>query len=231
MAGGRTNHYWFDMNRDWLPVQLPESRSRIASFHRWLPISSPIITKWEPTPPFLSTGRTFQGSPSHSRNESATHRRNRTVSCEGLDSIGSLYFSGENYDDFYYGKGSTFPDINGSVGILFEQGSSRGHVQESENGLLTFPFTIRNQFTTAISTLEAARNMRQKLLDYQRDFYSKTHSEASGSKAKRSSSAMKKMHPKHTTSPKSSNNTRLKSMNRPGILPKKEKSLKKVIVI
>ena len=35
--GGRTNHYWFDMNRDWLPVQLPESRARIKSFHDWMP--------------------------------------------------------------------------------------------------------------------------------------------------------------------------------------------------
>ncbi len=72
-----------------------------------------------------------------------------------LDSIGSLYFTKEGYDDFYYGKGSTYPDINGSIGILFEQASSRGHAQETDNGLLTFPFTIRNQFTTALSTLEA----------------------------------------------------------------------------
>ena len=35
--GGRTNHYWFDMNRDWLPVQLPESRARINTFHSWMP--------------------------------------------------------------------------------------------------------------------------------------------------------------------------------------------------
>ena len=35
--GGRTNHYWFDMNRDWLPVQLPESRARIETYHKWLP--------------------------------------------------------------------------------------------------------------------------------------------------------------------------------------------------
>lgn len=35
--GGRTNHYWFDMNRDWLPVQLPESQARIETFHKWYP--------------------------------------------------------------------------------------------------------------------------------------------------------------------------------------------------
>ncbi|MCM4161957.1 zinc carboxypeptidase, partial [Antarcticibacterium sp. W02-3] len=51
------------------------------------------------------------------------------------------------------------------------QGSSRGHVQETNNGLLTFPFTIRNQFTTALSTLEAAVGMREKILNFQREFY------------------------------------------------------------
>ena len=77
----------------------------------------------------------------------------------------------ESFDDFYYGKGSTFPDINGSIGILFEQASSRGHAQETVNGVLTFPFTIRNQFTAALSTLKAANNMRVKILQYQQNFY------------------------------------------------------------
>ena len=43
-----------------------------------------------------------------------------------------MYFTKEGYDDFYYGKGSTYPDINGGIGILFEQASSRGHAQMTE---------------------------------------------------------------------------------------------------
>ncbi|MCW8982268.1 MAG: M14 family metallopeptidase, partial [Altibacter sp.] len=92
-------------------------------------------------------------------------------------------YTEESFDDFYYGKGSTFPDINGSIGILFEQASSRGHAQESDNGILTFPFTIRNQFTAALSTLEAAVAMRESLLDYQREFFSNARNEASGAGA------------------------------------------------
>ena len=84
----------------------------------------------------------------------------------------------EGYDDFYYGKGSTFPDINGGVGILFEQASSRGHAQESDNGILEFPFTIKNQFTAALSTWRATVEMREELLEYQRDFYKKALREA-----------------------------------------------------
>lgn len=52
--GGRTNHYWFDMNRDWLPVQLPESRARIKVFTHGNQTYLPITTRWEPIPLFSS---------------------------------------------------------------------------------------------------------------------------------------------------------------------------------
>ncbi|MBL4774121.1 MAG: hypothetical protein JKX98_11205, partial [Alcanivoracaceae bacterium] len=34
---GRTNHYWFDLNRDWLLLSQIESRARIKQFHKWQP--------------------------------------------------------------------------------------------------------------------------------------------------------------------------------------------------
>ncbi len=183
--GGRTNHYWFDMNRDWLPAQLPESRARIASFHKWYPN---ILTDHHE----MGTNSTFFFQPGEpSRVHPLTPKLNQeltkeigTYHAKALDKIGSLYYSEERYDDYYYGKGSTFPDVNGSIGILFEQGSSRGHIQESENGILTFPFTIRNQFTTAVSTVEAAKNMRVKILDYQKNYYATLRNEATRNRTK-----------------------------------------------
>lgn len=183
--GGRTNHYWFDMNRDWLPVQLPESRARIQTFHDWMPN---ILTDHHE----MGTNSTFFFQPGEpTRVHPLTPQINQELTAEigtyhakALDKIGSLYYSEEGYDDYYYGKGSTYPDVNGSIGILFEQGSSRGHVQESENGLLTFPFTIRNQFTTALSTIEAARNMREKILSYQKDYYRDLRTEAAKERTK-----------------------------------------------
>jgi hypothetical protein len=65
-----------------------------------------------------------------------------------FDKDGTLYFSGEGYDDFFMGKGSTYPDLYGCVGILFEQPSSRGIHQETQNGLLTFPTSISNRSGT-----------------------------------------------------------------------------------
>lgn len=180
--GGRTNHYWFDMNRDWLPVQLPESRARIETFHNWYPN---ILTDHHE----MGTNASFFFQPGiPSRTHPLTPSKNQELTgaiakfhADAFNKIGSFYYTEESFDDFYYGKGSTFPDINGSIGILFEQASSRGHAQESDNGVLTFPFTIRNQFTAALSTLEAAVNMRTELLNYQRTFFSNARNEgASG---------------------------------------------------
>jgi len=178
--GGRTNHYWFDMNRDWLPVQLPESRARIKSFHDWYPN---ILTDHHE----MGTNASFFFQPGiPSRTHPLTPQKNQDLTgaiakfhVKAFDKLGSFYYTEESFDDFYYGKGSTFPDINGAVGILFEQASSRGHAQESANGVLTFPFTIRNQFTAALSTLDAAVNMRAEMLNYQRDFFSNARKEAS----------------------------------------------------
>ena len=177
--GARTNHYWFDMNRDWLPVQLPESRARINTFHKWLPN---ILTDHHE----MGTNSTFFFQPGvPSRTHPLTSKLNQDITrkiskyhVEALDEIGSLYYSEERFDDFYYGKGSTFPDINGGIGILFEQASSRGHIQNSDNGILTFPFTIKNQLTAGLSTLDAALNMRNEILDYQYNFYKKSREEA-----------------------------------------------------
>ncbi|MEX2349346.1 MAG: M14 family zinc carboxypeptidase [Flavobacteriaceae bacterium] len=177
--GARTNHYWFDMNRDWLPSQFPESRARIETFHKWYPN---ILTDHHE----MGTNSTFFFQPGiPSRTHPLTPQQNQDLTgdiaqfhADALDKIGSFYYSKEDFDDFYYGKGSTFPDINGGIGILFEQASSRGHAQESDNGLLTFPFTIRNQFVTALSTLEAGVALRENILNYQRDFFNKARSEA-----------------------------------------------------
>ena len=170
--GGRTNHYWFDLNRDWLLVQHPESKGRIAKFHEWKPN---ILTDHHE----MGTNSTFFFQPGiPSRTHPLTPERNQLLTAsiaeyhaEELDKIQSLYYSKESFDDFYYGKGSTYPDVNGSVGILFEQASSRGHVQESIHGLLKFPFTIRNQFTAALSTIKATQAMREELLSHMREFY------------------------------------------------------------
>ena len=169
---GRTNHYWFDLNRDMLPNQLVETNAKVKTFTEWLPnILTDHHEMGTNSSFFFQPGVPERKNPLISDLNQALTREIGTYHEKALNSIGSLYYSEEDYDDFFFGKASTYPDANGSIGILFEQGSSRGHIQESVNGLLTFPFTIRNQLTAAFSTLEAAKNMRVKLLNYMKDFY------------------------------------------------------------
>ncbi|MBA4322530.1 MAG: zinc carboxypeptidase, partial [Odoribacter sp.] len=170
--GGRTNHYWFDLNRDYIMLQHPETVGRVAAFYKWRPN---INTDHHE----MGANATFFFQPGiQSRNNPLTPPENQELTAEigkfhekFLNSIGSLYYTEESFDDFYFGKGSAYPDIHGSVGILFEQAGVKGHLKETPGGLLTFPFAIRNQFTVSLSSMEAGLKMKDKLLESQRKFY------------------------------------------------------------
>lgn len=182
----RTNHYWFDLNRDWLLAQHPESQARLKQFHQWRPN---VLTDHHE----MGSNSTFFFQPGvPSRKNPLTPDRNVELTAalaehhaRALDALGSLYYSEESFDDFYYGKGSTYPDVHGAVGILFEQASSRGHVREGENGIdgrLRFPFTIRNQVAVSFSTLRGAQANRRQLLEYQQSFYAEALAEGRADK-------------------------------------------------
>jgi hypothetical protein len=172
---GRTNHYWFDLNRDWLLLTHPESRARINQFHQWRPH---VLTDFHE----MGTNSTYFFQPGiSSRKNPWTPLKNVELTAAlgdfhaaALDKDKQLYFTQESFDDFYYGKGSTYPDAHGSIGILFEQASSRGHLQDSENGKLKFSDTIQNQVTTSISTFTGALANKKAILDYQLDFAEQT---------------------------------------------------------
>lgn len=172
---GRTNHYWFDLNRDWLLLTHPESKARIASFHAWRPH---ILTDFHE----MGTHSTYFFQPGvPSRKNPLTGEENVELTntlgdfhAKALDNNQQLYFTQERFDDFYYGKGSTYPDVHGSVGILFEQASSRGHLQHSVNGLLSFPASIRNQVTTSFSTFDGAMANKEAFLNHHANFSAET---------------------------------------------------------
>ncbi len=167
--GGRGNHYWFDLNRDWMPLVHPESRARIESYYAWRPN---LLTDHHE----MGTNATFFFQPGvptrdHPLVPAGVLELTTKLAAfhgEALDRIGSLYYTREGFDDFYVGKGSSYPDITGGVGILFEQASSRGHAQESPRGTVTFPFAIRNQFVASLSSLRGAVALRSGFLRHQR---------------------------------------------------------------
>ena len=169
---GRVNHYFTDLNRDWLSVSQVESKNRLQFFHRWYP--NVHIDFHE-----MGTGSTYYFEPTPAGHESpilpkASYDFNATLAkyhADALDKIGSLYFTKEAFDNLSPIYGSTYPDFFGAVGVTFEQGGSRGIVQESANGLVTFPFTIRNHVTSGLSTLRGAVAEKLNLFKLQKEFF------------------------------------------------------------
>lgn len=170
----RTNHYWADCNRDWLMLQHPEGRNGVATFFDWLP--NIVLDEHE-----QGSARPYYMSPGHpKRTHYLTSQLNQDITAavsgyamRELDKIGTGYYSKEGYDDYYYGKGAAYGDIHGAICLLYEQGTSRGHKRMTVNGVRSFAWTIRNQALGAYGTIVAGYELKDKLLEYQRDFFKK----------------------------------------------------------
>ncbi|PVM82903.1 M14 family zinc carboxypeptidase [Caulobacter endophyticus] len=169
---GRTNHYFTDLNRDWLAITQAETRAKLKVFHRWLPNVQ--IDFHE-----MGTGSTYYFEPSPASMESpllpkASYEFNKVLAkyhAKSLDDLGSLYYTGENYDNFSAVYGSTYPDFHGGVGVTVEQASSRGLVQDAPGGKVEFPFTIRNQVATGLASVRGGVAEREGLFKLQRDTF------------------------------------------------------------
>lgn len=171
---GRTNHYWFDLNRDWLLGIHPESRGKLNWYHSWYPN---VVTDFHE----MGTNATYFFEPmkdNGSKNPIMPKENYTTLNekfaeyfSDDLDEIGSLYFTKERFDGTYPGYGSSYPDLQGGLGLLFEQASSRGHVQDTPMGQITFPFTIRNQYVSSLATVRASVENKSLLQKYQRSFF------------------------------------------------------------
>lgn len=172
--GGRTNHYWFDLNRQWLIMQHPEPQGWVAKFHEWRPnITVDYHEMGADSTYYFHPGvpeRTFPYIPEQSM-ELLDRVADRPRSW--LDSEQRLYFNEEGFDNYYIGKGSTYPHMHASMGMLFEQASSVGLI-DSPHGLLSFRDNIRTQYRTSLEMIRAGLEMRAELLQYQRDFSRET---------------------------------------------------------
>jgi len=184
---GRTNHYWFDLNRDWLLAVNPESRNKLKWFHNWYPN---VVTDFHE----MGTNSNYFFEPMKTNasvnplipeeNYNVLSPKFAEYYVKALDSIGSFYYTKESFDETYPGYGSSYPDVQGGLAILFEQASSRGHLQETNYGTISFGFTIRNQYLSSIATVEAAVDNKKMLRDYQKRFFDSSLKEFKDDKVK-----------------------------------------------
>ena len=184
---GRTNHYWFDLNRDWLLAVNPESRGKLKWFHTWYPN---VVTDFHE----MGTNSNYFFEPMKTNasvrplipaeNYNVLSPKFAEYYVKALDSIGSFYYTKESFDETYPGYGSSYPDVQGGLAILFEQASSRGHLQETNYGTISFGFTIRNQYLSSLATVEAAVDNKKMLRDYQKRFFDSSLKEFKDEKVK-----------------------------------------------
>lgn len=168
--GGRTNHYWFDLNRDWLPLTQVESQVRHAHWVKWRPeLTTDFHEMGSTSTYFFQPGVPERVHPLTPQGNKDLTLRFARYHADALGKLNELYFTEERYDDFYPGKGSTYCDLEGSVGILFEQASSRALLTPGQGRTLDFATTIRNQVATSIASLSAAADMRLDFLRHRRD--------------------------------------------------------------
>ena len=177
---GRTNHFGFDLNRDWLLLSQKESQNRLPYFHQYQPnVLGDFHEMGANGSYFFQPGIPTRTHPLTPEKNTELTQLLATYHAKALDKKERLYYSEESFDDFYYGKGSTYPDINGGIGVLFEQASSRGFQQQTVNGLLTFEYGIQNHVLTSLSTIEGAWKNQAKFKDYRRDFFKLAEKQAS----------------------------------------------------
>jgi len=171
----RTNHFGFDLNRDWLPATQNETQSRLQIYYRWLPnLVLDVHEMGKSQSLFFQPGIEGRDHPATPPFVRETTLRIAEQFASMLDRANERYFTNQRFDDFYPGKGSTFPDLHGGVGILIEQGSSAGLIHANSEGTRTFAETVANPVRISLTAIGSLQREHRSLMEYQREFYAQS---------------------------------------------------------
>ena len=167
--GGRTNHYLFDLNRDWFIQTQPETQGRAAALLEWYPVAFVDAHEMGSDGTYFFAPEAIPFNPhlaEDQRNSLQLFGRNNA---RWFDEFGIDYFTREVYDAFYPGYGASWPSYFGSVAMTYEQASTRGLVFRQYDGVeVHYRDTVRNHFVTSLATAETVAVNRAQLLQ---DFY------------------------------------------------------------
>jgi len=163
--GGRSNHYPFDMNRDWFALTQPETRGRVAYLKQWLPLVFVDLHE-------MGTDSTYFFAPGAEPYNPHLTREQKDLgplfgknNAKWFDQFGYPYFTREVFDEFYPGYGASWPWYYGGMGMTYENASVRGLIaRKSDESLYTFQESVKKHFVASISTCETAAANREMLL-------------------------------------------------------------------
>ena len=163
--GGRTNHYYFDMNRDWFAMTQPETRGRLRAVLDWYPLVFTDLHEMGSDATYYFTPEADPFNPFITKTQRDSLEWFGRNNAKWFDQFGFNWFTKENYDEFYPGYGASWPLYHGSIAMTYEQASTRGLVvRKSDGELVQYRDTVRHHFVASISTAETAAGNREKLL-------------------------------------------------------------------
>ncbi|MFN7936249.1 MAG: M14 metallopeptidase family protein [Bryobacteraceae bacterium] len=164
--GGRTNHYYFDMNRDWFALTQPETRGRVKALLDWFPVVFVDLHEMGSDSTYYFAPEADPFNPHLSKDIMESLQWIGKNNAKWFDHFGFSYFTREVYDNFYPGYGASWPCYYGGVAMTYEQSSARGlTMRKSDDTVFHFRDTVRQHFVASLSTLETSAKYRQQLLD------------------------------------------------------------------
>jgi hypothetical protein len=168
---GRSNHYLFDMNRDWLALTQPETKGRVKVLNKFHPLV--VIDLHE----MGGDSGYYFAPPAKPINPHMTDMQIKNITKVGFnnakhfDQFGFDYFTREVFDAFYPGYGDSWPTFYGAAASTYEVGSSRGESFRMKSGeYLSYKLTVQKHFVASISTAEVVAENRQEFLDNYYDY-------------------------------------------------------------
>jgi len=181
-ASGRTNHYYFDLNRDWAWQTQIESQQRLALYNKWMPQVHVDFHEQSYNEPYY-----FAPAAEPVHQDITQWQKDFQVfvgknNARYFDEQGWKYFTKERFDLLYPSYGDTYPLYNGAIGMTYEQGGIRGglSVITNDGDTLTLKDRIAHHFATSISTLEIASQYHHKLMDEYQKYFQKNLTTAPG---------------------------------------------------
>ena len=182
--GGRSNHYLFDMNRDWFAQTQPETRGRITIARDYWPHVTVDLHEQGGDNSYYFAPPADPLNPHITKNQVAAFELFGRANGARFDQRGWPYFIREVYDSFYPGYGESWPIFQGSIGMTYEQASSRAlSYARDDDTILTYRQAVMHHANAALVTaITAARNRERLLrefLDYRRSAVSEGEKSAS----------------------------------------------------
>jgi hypothetical protein len=164
--GGRSNHYHFDMNRDWFAMTQPETRARVKTLLDWFPLVVADVHEMGSESTYFFAPGSAPYNPYITRNQREGLSLFGKNNAKWFDQFGFSYFTREVFDEFYPGYGASWPYNYGAIGMTYENASVRGLKYRRNDGTIyDYPSSVQRHFVASIATVETAATNRQALLD------------------------------------------------------------------